>query len=108
MSTTVSPTFSGAGCRVPVADTLTLDDLSRLPWAVHQRTHDTPATRQLALLGPHGGVRTLPCPFEPVPLTEALWWHPAHAQDAAHRWLRGTAARVGAGLQQTVRQLPSS
>ncbi|WP_030462564.1 LysR family transcriptional regulator [Kitasatospora sp. NRRL B-11411] len=128
-----------------VADTLSLDDLSRLPWAVYQRTHDTPATRQLALLGveprvevsvgtfqllpamvagtrrialiqerlatllvPHGGVRTLPCPFDPVPLTEALWWHPAHAQDAAHQWLRGTAARVGAGLQQPGRQLPDA
>ncbi|MFC8721864.1 LysR family transcriptional regulator [Kitasatospora sp. NPDC057198] len=120
-----------------VAGALTLDDLARLPWAVYQRAHDAPATRQLALLGveprvevsvgtfqllpamvagtrrvaliqarlaallgPHSGVRTLPCPFDPVPLTEALWWHPLHTQDAAHQWLRGTAARVGDDLRE--------
>ncbi|GAA3617536.1 LysR family transcriptional regulator [Nonomuraea rosea] len=43
-------------------------------------------------------VRTLPCPFEAVPLQEALWWHPVHTHDAAHIWLRETAARVAAGL----------
>ncbi|MFD0663455.1 LysR family transcriptional regulator [Thermocatellispora tengchongensis] len=43
-------------------------------------------------------VRTLPCPFEAVPLQEALWWHPVHTHDAAHIWLRETAARVAAEL----------
>ncbi|NUR92431.1 MAG: LysR family transcriptional regulator [Nonomuraea sp.] len=43
-------------------------------------------------------VRVLPCPFEAVPLREAMWWHPVHTHDAAHMWLRETAARVGAGL----------
>ncbi|MGW4698476.1 LysR family transcriptional regulator [Kitasatospora cineracea] len=127
-----------------VADGLTLADLTRLPWAVYQRTHDAPATRQLALLGiepqvevsvgtfqllpamvagtrrialiqerlanligPHSGVRTLPCPFDPVPLTEALWWHPVHTQDAAHQWLRETAARVGTELQEQAHHHPS-
>jgi hypothetical protein len=33
-----------------------------------------------------------------VPLQEALWWHPVHTHDAAHIWLRETAARVGAEL----------
>ncbi|WP_371476581.1 LysR family transcriptional regulator [Kitasatospora sp. NBC_00315] len=54
--------------------------------------------RLAARLGPHSGVRTLPCPFDAVPLNEALWWHHAHTQDAAHTWLRDTAARVGAAL----------
>ncbi|MFE1319993.1 LysR family transcriptional regulator [Kitasatospora phosalacinea] len=71
-------------------------------------------TRRVALIqerlalriGPDSGVRTLPCPFDPVPLTEALWWHPVHTRDAAHRWLRETAARVGGGLrEQPHRQL---
>lgn len=44
-------------------------------------------------------VRVLPCPFEAVPVREALWWHPVHAQDAAHIWLRQKAAEVGAKLQ---------
>jgi hypothetical protein len=43
-------------------------------------------------------VRVLPCPFEVVPVQEALWWHLVHTQDAAHIWLRETAARVAAGL----------
>ncbi|MFF4628957.1 LysR family transcriptional regulator [Streptomyces griseorubiginosus] len=43
-------------------------------------------------------VRVLPCPFEAVPVQEAMWWHPVHAQDAAHIWLRQKAAEVGATL----------
>ena len=43
-------------------------------------------------------VRALPCPFEAVPVREAMWWHPVHAQDAAHIWLREKAAEVGAAL----------
>lgn len=55
--------------------------------------------RRLAeLMGPVARVRVLPCPFEAVPVQEALWWHPVHTQDAAHIWLRETAARVAAAL----------
>jgi DNA-binding transcriptional LysR family regulator len=43
-------------------------------------------------------VRVLPCPFEAVPVQEAMWWHPVHTQDAAHIWLRQKAAEVGATL----------
>ncbi|WP_037891222.1 LysR family transcriptional regulator [Streptomyces viridochromogenes] len=118
-----------------IGDTLTLDQLGRLPWAVYQRPYDAPAARQLSMLGisprvevsvqtfqllPHmvegtrrvamiqerlarravrsAGVRVLPCPFEAVPVQEALWWHPVHAQDAAHIWLRQKAAEVGVTL----------
>lgn len=55
--------------------------------------------RRLAcLLRPLAPVRVLACPFPAVPLQEALWWHPVHTYDAAHRWLRETAAMVAAGL----------
>ncbi|MWA04064.1 LysR family transcriptional regulator [Actinomadura sp. LD22] len=55
--------------------------------------------RRLAeLVAPIAAVRVLPCPFEAVPVQEALWWHPVHTQDAAHIWLRDTAARVAATL----------
>ncbi|MFI7412128.1 LysR family transcriptional regulator [Streptomyces sp. NPDC049627] len=121
-----------------VGDTLTLDHLARLPWAVYQRPYDAPAARQLSMLGisphvevsvqtfqllPHmiegtrrvamiqerlarravgsAGVRVLPCPFEAVPVQVALWWHPVHAQDAAHIWLRRKAAEVGETLRGT-------
>jgi DNA-binding transcriptional LysR family regulator len=49
-------------------------------------------------LGPDSGVRVLECPFDAVPVHEALWWHAAHAHDAGHRWLRETAAKVGAAV----------
>ena len=54
--------------------------------------------RLAARLGSPSRVRTLPCPFDAVPLNEAMWWHPVHTRDAAHSWLRETAARVGATL----------
>jgi DNA-binding transcriptional LysR family regulator len=47
-------------------------------------------------LGLDNGIRVLECPFEAVPVQEAMWWHPVHTHDAGHRWLRETAARVGA------------
>ncbi|MER5428477.1 LysR family transcriptional regulator [Streptomyces sp. NPDC002588] len=43
-------------------------------------------------------VRIMKAPYEAVPLQEALWWHPVHTHDAAHSWLRETAARVGASV----------
>lgn len=39
-------------------------------------------------LGPIVGVRILPCPFDVMPLVEALWWHPMHDRDPGHIWLR--------------------
>ncbi len=42
------------------------------------------------------GIRVMECPFEAVPVREAMWWHPVHTHDAGHLWLRETAARVGA------------
>jgi hypothetical protein len=33
-------------------------------------------------------LRVLECPFEAVPLVEALWWHPVYDQDIEHLWLR--------------------
>jgi DNA-binding transcriptional LysR family regulator len=46
------------------------------------------------------GVRALPCPWDVVPLKEALWWHPSHRVDPAHRWLRSVMRQVGADLQE--------
>jgi DNA-binding transcriptional LysR family regulator len=49
-------------------------------------------------LGPGSGVRLLDCPFEAVPVQEALWWHPVHTHDAGHVWLREMASAVGARI----------
>ncbi|MGW6010037.1 LysR family transcriptional regulator [Streptomyces sp. NPDC055210] len=121
-----------------VGDRLTRADLARLPWVTYQRTYDSPAVRQLGMLGieprvevsvdsfqllpllvagtrrialvqarlarllaPLAAVRVVPPPYEAVPLREALWWHPVHTHDAAHIWLRETAARVGQQLTET-------
>lgn len=44
----------------------------------------------------HGlrNLRTLPCPFQPDPLVEALWWHPMNTHDPGHRWLRELIAEA--------------
>ncbi|GAB2496136.1 LysR family transcriptional regulator [Nocardiopsis aegyptia] len=118
-----------------VGETLTMDALSRMPWAVYRRPYDAPAAHQLGMLGldprvevsahsfqllpdlvrgtgrvalvqgrlaarlgPDSGLRVLPCPFPAAPIREALWWHPVHRHDTAHAWLRATAARAAAGL----------
>jgi len=60
-------------------------------------------TRRIALvqalladrLPADSGIRILECPFDAVPVREALWWHPVHTHDAGHRWLRDLAAEVG-------------
>ncbi|MGH3252899.1 MAG: LysR family transcriptional regulator [Trebonia sp.] len=50
-------------------------------------------------LGPGSGVRLLDCPFDAVPVQEALWWHPVHTHDAGHVWLREMASAVGAKIR---------
>lgn len=54
--------------------------------------------RLARLLEPVAAVRVVEPPYEAVPLREALWWHPVYTQDAAHIWLRETAARIGRRL----------
>ncbi len=49
-------------------------------------------------LGPGSGIRLLDCPFDAVPVQEALWWHPVHTHDAGHLWLRELAGLVGAEI----------
>lgn len=54
--------------------------------------------RMARMMEPIAAVKVVEPPYEAVPLREALWWHPVHTHDAAHIWLRDTAARVGARL----------
>ncbi|WP_336853503.1 LysR family transcriptional regulator [Sinomonas albida] len=35
-----------------------------------------------------GDLRVLKPPFDIVPLTDALWWHPTHDEDPGHQWMR--------------------
>jgi len=45
-----------------------------------------------------GDVRALPCPFDVVPLVEAMWWHPVHTSDPEHAWLRDVFAEAGTSI----------
>ncbi len=49
-------------------------------------------------LSASGDVRALPCPYQPVPLVEALWWHPIHDRDSEHTWLRSVFTQAAQGL----------
>jgi DNA-binding transcriptional LysR family regulator len=44
------------------------------------------------------GLRVCPCPGEPDPIVEALWWHEDLDADPAHAWLRTALASLGAQL----------
>lgn len=78
---------------------VSVDNFQALPFLVA-------GTRRIALMQQRlaerldgvAAVRTMRPPYDAVPLQEALWWHPVHTHDAAHIWLRETAARVGAQL----------
>lgn len=41
------------------------------------------------------GVRVMAPPFNVVPMTEAMWWHPMYRTDPAHAWLRDIMATAG-------------
>jgi DNA-binding transcriptional LysR family regulator len=43
-------------------------------------------------------LRVYPCPGEPDPIIEALWWHEGLESDPAHAWLRTAVAEVAAKL----------
>ncbi|MFG3632883.1 LysR family transcriptional regulator [Streptomyces huasconensis] len=76
---------------------VSVDSFQALPWLVA-------GTRRIALiqelladrLRGVAPVRVMECPYEAVPVQEALWWHPVHTHDAAHIWLRETAGRIAA------------
>nr|WP_222109516.1 LysR family transcriptional regulator [Streptomyces cupreus] len=78
---------------------VSVDSFQVLPFLVAGTRRIALVQRSLAdLLSGVAAVRVMDPPYEAVPLQEAMWWHPVHTHDAAHIWLRETAARVGAGL----------
>ncbi|MGW1835059.1 LysR family transcriptional regulator [Streptomyces sp. NPDC002067] len=78
---------------------VSVDSFQLLPLLVAGTRRIAMVQARLArLLAPVAAVRVVEPPYEAVPLQEALWWHPVHTHDAAHIWLRETAARVGSRL----------
>lgn len=47
-----------------------------------------------------GDVRALPCPYDVVPLVDAMWWHPIYNADPEHAWLRGIFAEAGKSIDK--------
>lgn len=56
-------------------------------------------------LGAFSGVRVMASPLEPMPLKQALWWHPMYRDDPAHLWLRGALQVASDRLDQ---ELPAT
>ncbi|MCX5206212.1 LysR family transcriptional regulator [Streptomyces sp. NBC_00237] len=78
---------------------VSVDSFQLLPQLVAGTRRIAMVQARLArLLAPITPVRVVEPPYEAVSLREALWWHPVHTHDAAHIWLRETAARVGSTL----------
>jgi DNA-binding transcriptional LysR family regulator len=44
-------------------------------------------------------IRILSCPYETMPIVEAMWWHPMHQRDAGHTWLRELFSDVARKLE---------
>jgi DNA-binding transcriptional LysR family regulator len=47
-----------------------------------------------------GDVRALPCPYDVVPLVDAMWWHPIYNFDPEHAWLRNVFAEAGRSIDE--------
>ncbi|MFC0681550.1 LysR family transcriptional regulator [Lysobacter korlensis] len=55
------------------------------------------------------GMRIIDVPFDVVPLTEALWWHPVHTLERDHVWFRSMLRKavLRAGLTPAPPRRPS-
>src|SRR5699024_10186809 len=60
---------------------------------------------QAGIVGEAGrldGLQTLRPPFDAAPVANALWWHPIHANDPEHEWMRSIFAQAGQELGTAV------
>ena len=46
-------------------------------------------------------IRIMSCPYDAMPIVEAMWWHPMHQRDAGHTWLRELFADVSRELDSS-------
>jgi len=75
-----------------IGDTLTLDDLARLPWAVYQRPYDAPVTRQLSMIGVSPRVEVSVQTFQLLPHMVEGTRRVALVQERLARRIAGVAA----------------
>lgn len=69
--------------------------LALAPYVVHSDRIALIQERAASLHMQGGGLRCVPCPFDVVPLTEALWWHPMQDDVADNVWLRNQFIDAG-------------
>ena len=80
---------------------MVVEDFTAVPFLVSGSNRIALVQERLARrLAPAAGVRLLPCPFDPLPLVEAVWWHPLYDRDVGHRWLRDLLSEAAAGMDQ--------
>jgi DNA-binding transcriptional LysR family regulator len=78
---------------------MVVEDFTAVPFLIAGSNMIALMQQRLArMLAPAAGVRVLPCPFDPLPLVEAVWWHPLYDRDIGHRWLRSLLAEAGRRL----------
>jgi DNA-binding transcriptional LysR family regulator len=75
---------------------VTVDSFLAIPFLVAGTRRVAVLQRRLAeRLASSTAIRTLACPWDVVPLKEAMWWHPSLRPDPGHRWLRSLMREVG-------------
>ena len=78
---------------------MVVEDFTAVPFLVSGSNRIALVQERLARrLAPAAGVRLLACPFDPLPLVEAVWWHPLYDRDVGHRWLRDLLAEAAAEM----------
>jgi hypothetical protein len=79
---------------------LVAESFLALPWLIAGTDRIALVQAELApRLTFDGEVRVLPCPYDAVRLTEALWWHPVHDRDPEHTWLRSVFSEAGRRIE---------
>ena len=82
------------GVRVRVV--VDLEGFASLPSFVKGTNRITMIQQRLAnRIAPGDEFRIIECPFEAIPLVEAMWWHPSLEHDPGHIWFRSIVARAG-------------
>lgn len=93
---------------------LVAESFLALPWLIEGTDRIALVQAQLAdRLTRVGEIRALDCPYDAMPITEALWWHPTHEHDPEHAWLRSVFVEAGRRITERqaaagAQQIPST
>jgi LysR family transcriptional regulator, nod-box dependent transcriptional activator len=108
--------YHGGGAQIPASSQLALLGIQpRVDTVVEgflPLAHFVAGTARIAFvqerlartMPPELGVRWLRPPFDVLPHIGALWWHPVHELDPAHRWLRSLFETAAAEERESADQ----